>query len=130
VLGISIVSSAQDTTINLPKPVAREVVKDLLRYDSLQIEHTFLKINYSLLNQNSKLKDTIISDKNGIIELYKKNQDLYDKMISVKDNQLNNSNKTVLDLNKSLRVIKRKKTFTEFISGVVIVSLGYLIVKP
>jgi hypothetical protein len=127
-LTISTASFAQDTTINLPKSVAKEVVKDLIRLDSISYENKILKSNFDLLQQNSVLKDSIIVNKNTIIDLYKEKEAVLNMMIGVKDQQVSNATKAVSDLNKELKRTKRRKTLSEIGATAIIVGLGYLLV--
>lgn len=70
--GIKIIT--RDSIIPLPKAVARENVKELIRKDSLETEISVLKTNYSLLEQTSSYKDTIIESKSRQIDLYKEKE--------------------------------------------------------
>jgi hypothetical protein len=61
--------------------------------------------NYKILESNLSLKDTIISNKNTVIDYYKEREKNYVEIISIKDKQLQQysdlSSKLQSDLKKS-----------------------------
>jgi hypothetical protein len=118
-----------DSIILLPKIVAKEVVKDLIRKDSLESELKITKINTGLLKNNLIAKDSIITSKNSIIELYKEKENNYNTMIDLKDLQNKNLDDLVKKLNKDLK--KQKiKLFTRTTFGVIVIGgLSYLLLK-
>lgn len=89
----------------MPKFIAKEVLKDLYRKDSLQAELEILYKNYGLLEISSNLKDSIIQNKASIILIQKERESYKDSIISAKNDQLKEysdfSNKLASDLNKS-----------------------------
>jgi hypothetical protein len=128
-LGISTASLGQDTkdtTINLPKTVAKEVVKDLIRLDSISSENKILKQNFDLLSQISGLKDIIIKNKDQIVDLYKQKEGNYNSMLGDKAKQLSNSEELNKSLSKDLKNAKAGKTFWQIFSIAVATFLGYL----
>jgi hypothetical protein len=113
----------------LPKIVAKEVVKDLIRKDSLESELNITKTNMGLLKNNIIAKDSIISSKNGIIELYKEKENNYNTMIDLKDSQKKNLEDLVKKLNKDLKK-QRVKLATRTTFGVIVIGgLSYLLLK-
>jgi hypothetical protein len=125
----SLGQGTQDTILKLPKPVAREAAKDLIRCDSIAADHEVLKQNYLLLQTNISLKDTIIKAKNTEIDLWKTIWSNDKVIMGLQDKQLMNANRTVMDLNNDLKKTKRKKTRNEVVGGAVIAGLAYLLVK-
>jgi hypothetical protein len=118
-----------DSFIVLPKIVAKEVVKDLIRKDSLESELNITKTNMGLLKNNIIAKDSIISSKNGIIELYKEKENNYNTMIDLKDSQKKNLEDLVKKLNKDLKK-QRVKLATRTTFGVIVIGgLSYLLLK-
>lgn len=89
----------------MPKPVAREVLKDLYRKDSLQAELDVLYKNYGLLQTNLDLKDSIINNKIIIIDMHKEKDKYSDSIIAAKNTQIKEysdlSTKLKSDLTKS-----------------------------
>jgi hypothetical protein len=91
----------------MPKPIAKEVLKDLYRKDSIQAELDVLQKNYFLLEISSNLKDSIILNKASIINLQKERAAYLDSIISLKNSQV----KEYSDLSNKLKsdLIKSKK---------------------
>lgn len=89
----------------MPKQIAKEVLKDLYRKDSLQVELDVLYKNYELLEISSILKDSIIQNKASIIIIQKEREAYKDSIIAVKNSQIKEysdfSSKLASDLNKS-----------------------------
>lgn len=105
-------SKISDTVICLPKAVAREVVKDLYRKDSLEAELDIQKKKLELFEQNSNLKDSVIANKDAIISLYSQKDSEWENAMVLKDKQLNE----YADLSKKLQdsVNKINKTHSFF----------------
>jgi hypothetical protein len=82
-----------------------------------------------LLKNNLIAKDSIITSKNSIIELYKEKENNYNTMIDLKDSQKKNLEDLVKKLNKDLK--KQKiKLFTRTTFGVIVIGgLSYLLLK-
>ena len=116
-----------DSIVPLPKNVAREVVKDLLRKDSLQAELTVCKENTGLLEHNLTLKDSVILSKDAQISLQKQKETNYETMLQLKDTQLENF-KTVIDkLNADIKKNRRKTVLKTIGNTVLIGGLGFLL---
>lgn len=123
-------TTSKDTSIVLPKNVAREVVKDLLRYDSVAGEITLVKNNYEKLQSNLILKDSIINSKVQIISLFKEKEEGYKAIMGFKDNQIKTLDDLSKQLNKDLKKEKAKRIFSNVFSSVLIGGLIYgLIMK-
>ena len=122
-------SNTADSIIPLPKIVAKEVVKDLIRKDLLESELKITNTNMGLLKNNLIAKDSLITSKNSIIELYKEKENNYNTVIELKDIQKKNLEDLIKKLNKDLK--KQKiKLFTRTTFGVIVIGgLSYLLLK-
>lgn len=124
-IGTKTITQNKDTTIILPKPVAREVVKDLLRYDSISGEYILVKKNYERLENNLILKDSIIKADKQIIGLHEEKEKGYQAIMGYMQNSITTLQNTANQLNKDLKKEKSKRTFWNVVSTVVIGSLLY-----
>ena len=118
-----------DSIVPLPKNVAKEVVKDLLRKDSLQSEVNTCLENQILYEKNLELKDSVISSKSNQILLYQEKEKNYDTIIQLKDLQKQNLESAVDVLKNDLKKTNRKLFNTQVGSVALILFLGYLLVK-
>jgi hypothetical protein len=125
--GIKIIT--RDSIIPLPKAVARENVKELIRKDSLETEISVLKNNYSLLEQNNSYKDTIIESKSRQIDLYKEKEKNYLTIIELKDEQKKNLEELTKSLNKEIKKMKLNSLKNTAISSIIIIGLTYFLLK-
>ena len=118
-----------DSIIPLPKPVAKEVVKDLIRKDSLEVEVSVIKKNNNILENTVVIKDSIIKYKDNIIELQKEKEKNHLLIEELKDAQKSNLEKLAKDLNRDLKK-QKLKLFARTTFGVIIIGgLTYLILK-
>lgn len=115
-----------DSIVPLPKNVAREVVKDIIRKDSLETELKVLNENYKLLENNSTIKDSVIQSKDGVINLWKDKEKNYLSIIDLKEQQKTNLETLTTSLAADLRQLKRKRTTTTIILSAIIGGLTYL----
>lgn len=123
-------SKTSDSVICLPKAVAKEVVKDLFRKDSLEAELDIQKKKLELFEQNSNLKDSVIANKDAIISLYSEKDKEWENVIILKDKQLTE----YIDLSKKLETsINRMNKFSSFFKGttisLLVVTAALLFVK-
>lgn len=110
---------SRDSVVCLPKSIAKEVLKDLYRKDSLNEELVVLLKNYAILEQTSNLKDSLILNKTTIIEFQKQKETNRDSVISIKDRQI----KEYEDLSKELKSdLEKSKKLNSFQWGATIVS--------
>ena len=116
-----------DSIVPLPKNVAKEVVKEIIRKDSIQAELTICYDNQKLLENNLVLKDSIIHSKDSQIDLQKQKEVNYETMLQLKDAQITNLNTLVDKLNKDIKKNKRKSFFKKIGNTVVIGGLAYLV---
>lgn len=98
-------AKSEDSSIAISKVVAKQILRDLYRKDSLQAELYIVTENYKLLQSSIALKDTIINNKNAVIEIYKQKEKHYEEIILLKDKQIQQcveySDKVKEDLKKS-----------------------------
>jgi hypothetical protein len=121
-------TATQDTIIKIPKPVAREIVKDIIRGDSAIAELSIVKQNYELEKKSSIAKDSIISIKNSVIIFHEQKEANYVNIIGLKDQQINNLNNLADSLNKKFKKEKRKRIFDNIISVAIMGTLTYLFI--
>ena len=116
-----------DSIVPLPKNVAREVVKDLLRKDSLQAELIVCQENMGLLEHNLTLKDSVIFSKDAQISLQKQKETNYETMLQLKDTQLENFKILIDKLNADIKKNRRKTVLKTIGNTVLIGGLGFLL---
>lgn len=124
-------SATKDSTkssVNLPEKVAKEVVKDIYRGDSLQSELNIVNDNYRILQSNLIYKDSIISIKDSLISLYKLKENSFNALLDLKDQKYNLLAPTVTKLNKDLKKQTRKTRLHDLGLGAVILGLAYLLI--
>jgi hypothetical protein len=122
-------SFTADSIIPLPKIVAKEVAKDLIRKDSLESELKVTQKNMGLLEHNLTAKDSLITSKDGIIDLYKEKEKNYNTMIDLKDLQKKNLEELAKKLNRDLKK-QKLKLFARTSFGVIVIGgLSYLLLK-
>ncbi|MDB4489639.1 hypothetical protein N9034_00485 [bacterium] len=113
----SLKSSSQtvtdSTTIRLKKPIARLVIKDLIKGDGNKQEIILLGDKINILNQKSILKDSIIFN----LDLQINN---FNSILFQKSNQLEISR----ELTEKLQLdLKKQKFKTKFVSGIGIIAI-------
>ena len=106
-------------TLRLHKNVAKKVIKDLVYSDALKQERDLLLENIDTLNSQKVYKDSIISYKDRQIEEFKGIVDIQDKKEIA-------YNSTIKQLEKQ---IKRQKLAKKTAIGLLVISVGFLIVK-
>lgn len=119
----------RDSIIPIPKPVAKEIVKDLIKKDLLEAELNVCKVNYDLLNNNLQLKDSIILSKNNMISLYEQKEKNYLTIIELKDLQQINLQNNIKKLNKDIKKLKLKLVATKLTTAAFIILFGYIIIN-
>ena len=112
-----------DTTqVCLPTPVARQVAKDLLRYDGCVEEIKLLYAKIGRLEDVSKVKTVML-------ELYEEKDTNTQFMIQQKDLQINQYEKLTDDLTKEVRSKRRSTLFWKVTTGLGIFSSVYLLLR-
>ena len=116
-------TQSKDTTqVCLPAPVARQVAKDLLRYDGCVEE---IKLLYSKID---KLED-VSKVKTAMIELYEEKDTNTQFIIQQKDLQINQYEKLTDDLTKEVKSKRRSTLFWKVTTGLGIFSSAYLLLR-
>lgn len=118
-----------DSSICLPKQVAIEVVKDIIKKDSCETEIKIIKNNYNLLEKNNIFKDSVINSKENRILLYQEKEKNYETIISFKDTQKENLEGAIKSLNDELTKTKRELKKTKVIASGIILFLTYIIFR-
>lgn len=116
-----------DSIVPLPKNVAKEVVKDLIRKDSLESELKVCQKNTELLEQNLTLKDSIILSKDTQISLQKEKEVNYETMLQLKDTQIENFKLLTDKLNADIKKNKRKTVLKTIGNTALIGGLVFLL---
>jgi len=122
-------SITTDSLIPIPKSVAIQVIKDVIRKDSLEAEIIVAKTNINLLQYSLSNKDSVILSKDNIISLYKEKENNYNTLITLKDLQKKNLEDLVTKLNRDLRRQKLKLFARTTFGSIIIGGLTYLILK-
>lgn len=119
---LSSFSQTDTTKVRIKTPIARLVIKDLIKYDGCALELKETQDKVSKLELREKEKDTQITlleqkDKNNIF------------IIGTQKNQLNLSSELTEKLNKELKG-QRTKTFL-YKAGTIlgVVTTSYLLIK-
>ena len=118
-----------DSIITLPKSVAREVVKDIIKLDSCNAELYNIKKNYILLEKNNNFRDSIIHLSEDKIKLYHKKEVNYELMLLAKDEQKASLSGAINSLSGDLKKANRNLVKTKITAGAIIIFLAYLIIK-
>lgn len=116
-----------DSIVPLPKNVAKEVVKDLIRKDSLESELKVCQENMGLLEHNLTLKDSVILSKDAQMALQKQKETNYETMLQLKDTQLENFKILIDKLNADIKKNRRKTVLKTIGNTVLIGGLGFLL---
>ena len=116
-------TQSKDTTqVCLPAPVARQVAKDLLRYDGCVEE---IKLLYSKID---KLED-VSKVKTAMIELYEEKDTNSQFIIQQKDLQINQYEKLTDDLTKEVKSKRRSTLFWKITTGAATFLSVFLVLK-
>jgi hypothetical protein len=106
-------------TLRLHKNVAKKVIKDLVYSDALKQEKAILLENIDTLNNQKIYKDSIISFKDRQIEAYK-------GIVDIQEKKEVSYVSTIKQLDKQ---VKRQKLAKKTVLGLLVISIGFLIVK-
>jgi hypothetical protein len=116
-------TQSKDTTqVCLPAPVARQVAKDLLRYDGCVEE---IKLLYSKID---KLED-VSKVKTIMLELYEEKDKNTQFIIEQKDLQINQYEKLTDDLTKEVKSKRRSTVFWKITTGAATFLSVFLVVR-
>jgi hypothetical protein len=116
-------TQSKDTTqVCIPTPVARQVAKDLLRYDGCVEE---IKLLYSKID---KLED-VSKVKTVMLELYEEKDKNTQYIIQQKDLQINQYEKLTDDLTKEVKSKRRSTLFWKITTGAATFLSVFLVLK-
>jgi uncharacterized protein (DUF3084 family) len=107
----------------------KNIIKDLIRKDSLEAEVQVCKNNTTLYQQNIQSKDFIISIKNEEIKAKDSQIVNLNTAIGLKDTQNKNLQKNIDDLNVLLKKANKKVVTRTLVGGAIITTLTYLLLK-
>jgi hypothetical protein len=127
----STVFSQTDTTkkFTFTEAMMKNIIKDLIRKDSLEAEVQVCKNNTTLYQQNIQSKDFIISIKNEEIKAKDSQIVNLNTAIGLKDTQNKNLQKNIDDLNVLLKKANKKVVTRTLVGGAIITTLTYLLLK-
>jgi len=120
---------SKDSNIILPKPIAKLVIKDLIKKDSLEAELIVVKKNQSLLQTNLKEKDSVINSKIHEIDIFKIKDDLNQTMLGLTNQQKTNLKNEADNLTAQVKSLNRKLAVRTTGAAIIIGLLVYMIVK-
>lgn len=106
-------------TLRLDKNVAKKVVKDLVQSDVLKQERVLMLENIDNLTNQKIYKDSIISYKDRQIEAYR-------GIVGIQEEKEVTYTATIKKLEKQ---VKRQKLAKKTAFGLLVISIGFLIVK-
>lgn len=119
-LFISSICFSQDT-VKIPIHAAKQIIKDLVDYESVKLQLHLCKEELDLTNKKSQAKDTIIANHRykfasceARVELEKQKIELYKEETK--------------RLKKEYRKLKIKSTFTQIGSGAIMATLAYFLI--
>jgi len=122
-------SITTDSIVPLPKNVAKEIVKDLIRKDSIQAELNICHDNQGLLEHNLMLKDSIILSKDAQLSLAKMKETNYETILQLRDVQIVNLNGLVEKLNNDIKKNRRKTILKTVGNTALLGGLAYLLIS-
>jgi len=116
-------TQSKDTTqVCLPAPVARQVAKDLLRYDGCVEEIKLLYSKIDRLEDVSKVKTVML-------ELYEEKDKNTGFIIQQKDLQINQYEKLTDDLTKEVKSKRRSTVFWKITTGAATFLSVFLVLR-
>lgn len=111
---------SQDT-VKLPTVVARQVVKDLVDYESVKLQLHLCKEQLDLTEKKCQAKDTIIAN-------YKYKVENCEERVRIEKEKVDLYKEETVRLRKEYRKFKLKTTLTQIGSGAIIGTLAYLLI--
>lgn len=112
-------TNAQQDTIKIPVPVAKQIVKDLISGDSAKTELNLVNNQIHLLEQKITLKDSIISG-------HKQQLVLCDERLANEVKKFNTQGLWVKQLQKENKHLKVKLRFIQITGTAIVGGLTYL----
>ncbi len=124
------VATRDTSSFCLPLPVAKQIVKDILRKDSLADENRLLWKNSDILSNQIRMKDILIVGKDSIISLKNELIAAKDTTIALKDRQVQEYKGLSEKLEGQYKRQKRNGILKDASGGTIIaVLLAILILK-
>lgn len=112
-------TNAQQDTIKIPTPVAKQIVKDLVSGDSAKAELKLCNENITLLEKKIVLKDSIISG-------HKQQLVLCDERVTNEVKKFDTQGLWVKQLQKENKKLKVKLRFIQITGTAIVGGLTYL----
>jgi hypothetical protein len=111
---------SQDT-VKLPTHVAKQIIKDLVDYESVKAQLKLIKEQMDVMDQVSQAKDTIILN-------YKYKVENCESRIEIEKRIVDLYKQEAIRLKKEYKKLKLKTTLTKIGSGAIIGTLTYLLI--
>lgn len=118
-MNLNVFSQIDTNNVILTKPVAKLIVKDLIKADGCQQE-------VLMLNQKVLLMDTLISQKDSVISILNMMGNNYKSIIELKDGQISLYDELTSNLKQNLKSQRRNKFFFQL--STIALSLSTLII--
>lgn len=112
----------QQDTIKIPTTVAKQIVKDLISYDSTKAELYLTKSQLLYTENQSIIKDSIIMD-------YVQSGLLYEQRLTNEQHKYQTQQLYSTKLEKNIKKLKVKSTFNKILSSLIIGGLTYLYIN-
>lgn len=117
VITSSSVFSQNDTTlVQIPVPIARLVIKDLIKGDAAVKEIDLLEAKITILEERSAAQDSVIN-------LQKQQLENLTRVLENKDGQMKVQQELVIRVQKDLKITRAKNTILKASNGLAIVGI-------
>jgi len=117
VITTSSVFSQNDTTrVHISVPIARLVIKDLIKGDAAVQEINLLEAKVNLLEEKTAAQDSVIA-------LQKQQLDNLTQVLENKDGQMKVQQELVVRVQKDLKITRAKNTVLKASNGIAIVGI-------
>jgi len=117
VITTSSVFSQNDTTrVHISVPIARLVIKDLIKGDAAVQEINLLEAKVNLLEEKTAAQDSVIA-------LQKQQLDNLTRVLENKDGQMKVQQELVVRVQKDLKITRAKNTVLKASNGIAIVGI-------
>jgi hypothetical protein len=119
--------TSDTSIICFTKSQAKEITKDLLRKDSLEVENKLLWKNSDILNNQIRLRDASLTIKDSLIDVKNKLIDSKDKIIAIKDQEIQLHKEQTELTKQALKKQKNKTLIGNLTSGLIVTGLIILL---
>ena len=117
VITTSSVFSQNDTTrVHISVPIARLVIKDLIKGDAAVQEINLLEAKVNLLEEKTAAQDSVIA-------LQKQQLDNLTRVLENKDGQMKVQQELVVRVQKDLKITRAKNTVLKASNGIAIIGI-------